>query len=64
MKGRYVIRDQGRLIEYTDFDDILSVFDHLIAFEPEEVPGPHTHQQHEEMSMLNTMLNQLMSRER
>ena len=64
MKGRFVIRDQGELFEYNNFDSIPEVFDHLISFEPEIPPDPHTHEQHQEMNKLTEYLQELMKRER
>lgn len=64
MKGRYVVRDKGELLEYNTFEDIPLVFDHLIAFEPEYTPGPHTHEQHLEMEKFQSLLQELLQRER
>ena len=64
MKGRFVIRDNGKLFEYEEYNDIPQVFDHLIAFEPEFPPGPHTPEQHDEMGTLNNLLHELLQRER
>lgn len=64
MKGHFVIRDQGELFEFNDFDNIPLEFDHVIAFEPEEIPPPHTPEQHQQMESYNNKLQELMTRER
>jgi hypothetical protein len=64
MKGRYVVRDCGALVEYTNYESIPLAFDHLISFEPEIIPGPHTYDEHQEMNKFNDMLKQLIKRER
>ena len=42
-----------------DFD-----FDHVIKFLPDIPPEPHTEEQHAEMEIWNTRLQQLMEKER
>jgi len=64
MKGLFVVRDQGKLLEFKDFDSIPLEFDHLITFKPEEIPPPHTPEQHQIMESYHSALQELMTRER
>ena len=50
----------GQLHEYTRYEDIPGVFDHVIEFLPEIPPGPHTDAEHEEIEQWNDRLQQLM----
>jgi hypothetical protein len=63
MKGRFVILLNGVLTHYSDTDSIPMAFDNLISFEPEYPEGPHTDEEHEEMTTYNDMLKELMKRE-
>ena len=64
MAHEFIIRDKGKLITYTNYEDIPEVFDHLIKFLPEIPPEPHTPEQHEEIGQWNNRLQQVMKRER
>jgi len=64
MAHEFIIRDKGKLITYTNYEDIPEVFDHLIKFVPEIPPDPHTPEQHEEIGQWNDKLKQVMKRER
>ena len=64
MAHEFIIKDKGKLITYTNYEDIPEVFDHLIKFFPEIPPDPHTPEQHEEIGQWNDKLKQLMKRER
>ena len=64
MAHEFIIKDKGKLITYTNYEDIPEVFDHLIKFVPEIPPDPHTPEQHEEIGQWNDKLKQLMKRER
>ena len=45
------------------YEDIPEVFDHVVEFAPEIPPGPHTHEQHQEIGQWNGLLEKLMERE-
>ena len=64
MAHEFIIRDKGKLITYTKYEDIPEVFDHLIKFLPEIPPEPHTPEQHEEIGQWNNRLQQVIKRER
>lgn len=64
MKGIFVFLIDGKLETFYDYNDIPDDFDHVIRFQPEVPPGPHTHDQHEEMDKWTDLLQQLMAKER
>ena len=64
MKGEYVIMVAGELITYTDYDDIPNTFDHVIKFNPDWPPSPHTQEDHDYMETFNDKLQVLMGIEK
>ena len=64
MKGEYVIMVAGELITYTDYDDIPNTFDHVIKFNPDWPPSPHTQEDHDYMETFNDKLQVLMEIEK
>ncbi len=50
----------GQLHEYTRYEDIPDVFDHVIEFCPEIPPGPHTQAQHDEIDAWVPRFERLM----
>jgi len=64
MKGEFIIMVEGKLITYTDYDDIPNTFDHVIKFNPDYPEGPHTQEEHEYMETFNDKLQTLMEIER
>ena len=64
MKGEYVIKINGELITYTDYDDIPNTFDHVIKFNPDWPPSPHTQEDHDYMETFNDKLQVLMEIEK
>ena len=64
MKGEYVIKINGELITYTDYDDIPSTFDNVISFNPDWPEPPHTVEDHELMEVFNDKLQALMEIEK
>ena len=60
MKHRFVIMQDDKLYEYTEYDQIPSEFDHVIEFAPEIPPGPHTDEQHDEIYQWQVKFNRLM----
>ena len=64
LEGEFIIKENGELITYTRVRDLPDDFDHLIKFKVNEIPGPHTEEQHNEMSKYADYLQQLMTRER
>ena len=64
MKGEYVIKINGELITYTDYDDIPNTFDHVIKFNPDWPEEPHTQEDHDLMAVFNDKLQVLMEIEK
>ena len=63
MGHKFVILKNGILETYTKYEDIPESFDNVIEFLPEIPPGPHTHEDHEEIDSWNDKLKELMKRE-
>lgn len=61
---RFVIMKNNELFTYTNFEDIPLDFDHVIEFNPEVPPEPHTEEQHEEIEQWPARLERLMEIER
>ena len=64
MKGEYVIMVDGKLITYTDYDNIPDTFDHVIKFNPDWPESPHTQEDHDLMAVFNDKLQVLMEIEK
>jgi len=64
LKGKFVIRDEDKLIEYDRCGDLPDEFDHLIKFEPTIPPTPHSVNDHIAMSKWSEYLQELCSRQR
>ena len=67
--GEFQFLVDDKLVTYTNYDDIPEDFENVIKFlpdlpKPEGEDGNHTDEQHEEMAMWNTRLQQLMEKER
>ena len=50
LEGKFVIKDEGKLLEFDRCGDLPDTFDHLISFEPTIPPAPHSVNDHIEMS--------------
>lgn len=61
--GKFKILLNGELVTYTNYNDIPNKFDNVISFLPEFPEGPHTHEEHESMSMYHELLQNLLKRE-
>ena len=64
MKGEFIIKMGKELITYTDYNDIPNTFDHVIKFNPDWPPSPHTQEDHDYMETFNDKLQALMEIER
>lgn len=64
MKGVFVFIVDGELKTFYDYREIPNDFDHVIRFQPDVPPGPHDHEQHEEMEKWTELLQELMAKER
>jgi hypothetical protein len=60
MPHRFVIMISGQLHLFHRYEDIPSVFDHVVEFVPEIPPGPHTEEQHEEIAAWVPRFERLM----
>ena len=63
MAHEFVILVNGELVTYTNYDDIPEQFDNIIKFLPNIPDGPHSHDDHDEISKWNERLQQLMEKE-
>ena len=54
----------GELVAFDKYEDIPKEFEHVIKFIPDVPPEPHTEEDHEEMALWNTRLQELMEIER
>jgi hypothetical protein len=63
MANEFVIKTDGKLETYTEFDSIPNKFDHIIKFAPEVPEPPHSDEQHKEIESWNTKLQELIKRE-
>lgn len=64
MKHEFVILNNNILETYNKYEDIPETFDNVIKFLPAIPPGPHTHDQHEEIETWNDKLKELLKREK
>lgn len=64
MPHKFVIMRNGILETYTEYADIPNDFEHVIEFNVEVPPDPHTEEQHEEIEKWNDKLQALMKIER
>ena len=64
MAHEFVILVNGELVTYTNYDDIPEQFYNIIKFLPDIPDGPHSHDDHDEISKWNERLQQLMEKER
>ncbi len=63
-QGRFDLIVDGVLRSYQRWEDLPAVFDHVVRFEPDIPPAPHSEEQHEEAALWNARLQQLMEIER
>ena len=64
LEGKFVIRDEDKLLEFDRCGDLPDTFDHLISFEPKIPDPPHTVNDHIEMSKWSEYLQELCSRQK
>ena len=64
LRGTFVIKNEGKLLEFDRCGDLPDEFDHLIKFAPKAPEPPHTVNDHVEMSKYTQYLQELVSRER
>ena len=54
----------GELVTYDSWENIPEEFEHVIKFIPDIPPETHTEDEHAEIEIWNTRLQQLMEKER
>ena len=64
LEGKFVIKNEGELIEFDRCGDLPDTFDHLIEFNPTPPPEPHSVAEHVAMSKYSEYLQIIASRER
>ena len=64
LQGEFVIRDEGKILEFDRCGDLPDEFDHLIKFLPTPPEPPHSVNDHIEMSKWSDYLQELVKRER
>lgn len=62
--SEFVVMKAGKLLTYTNYEDIPADFDHVIKFVPDIPAGPHTEDEHDLMDAWNDKLQRLMEIER
>lgn len=60
MAHRFVIMVNGELHTYDQYESIPDEFDHVIEFQPEIPPEPHTEEQHREIDSWVPRFKRLM----
>ena len=63
LEGKFVIKDEGKLLEFDRCGDLPDTFDHLISYEPTIPEEPHSINDHEEMSKWTGYLQKLVEKE-
>jgi len=63
MIGEFKVLKGGKILTFTNYDDILQEVDNVISFKPDWPEPPHTEEEHEIMSVYNDKLQELMKRE-
>lgn len=63
MQHEFIILINGKLEIYHNYDDIPKSFDNVIKFSPSISPGPHTHDDHDEIDEWTHKLKLLLQRE-
>lgn len=60
MSHRFVVKKNNEILEFNRYEDIPERFDHLLCFQPEIPPSPHTDEQHEEIESWLPRFKRLM----
>ena len=61
MKGEFVFMIDGKLITVYDYNDIPEKLQHVIKFQPEIPPPPHSEEQHMQLHKWHEKLQRLIS---
>ena len=60
MKGEFIVMIKGNIHIFNNYHNIPDNFEHLIKFNPDIIPQPHTKEQHDEIETWNIKLQRLM----
>ena len=60
--GTFIIQANGIQTEYKRFVDIPRWIEEIIAFKPDFIPPPHTHEQHEYNANVRKLFHELRKR--
>jgi len=63
MRNEFVVLVDGEIKTYRRFEDIPEKIDNVIKFSPKVPKAPHNQHQHDEMSVWNEKLKELLARE-
>ena len=63
LEGKFVIKDEGKLLEFDRCVDLPDEFDHLIKFMPKYPEPPHDINDHALMENMVNFLTMLQARE-
>ena len=61
--GTYKVLVRGKVVTYTNWNDIPDSFENMILFDPDAPPPPHTEEDHKYLETFNDKLQELMMRE-
>jgi hypothetical protein len=64
MAHEFVVKRNGVLETYTEYDDIPNDFDHVIKFLPDVPSAPHSEAEHDEIHSWMEKFQALMEKER
>lgn len=62
--AKFQVIKNGKLLTFSRYEDIPKSFDNLVSFQPDETPGPHTPEQHDEMASWLPKFQEILKRER
>lgn len=60
--GEFIVKIDGQVQEYTDYNDVPRQVDAVLKFLPNIPPDPHTLQEHETIAMWNAELDGMLER--
>jgi len=64
LTGVFEVKINNKIFRFNEYNDVPESFDHLITCNFDYKEGPHTDEEHEELSKLNYYFKELMKREK
>ena len=61
--GTYKVLVGGKVVTYTNWNDIPDSFENMISFEPDAPPSPHSEEDHKMIEEFDNKLHELLRRE-